>query len=181
MYYCLTVPVADGTPNTQINKIVCHPTLPIVISAHEDKYIRMYDSNTGESLKKRGGYIHVVWCFFFPDAFQVKWSILWPLTWTLCRVWLLTHMDCTYYQEVCSQATLSFHFCLSSIMCPLLSHLSHLSSPPTPHNHTSTHPLSNHLTSLFQHSFFHHIRSRWFFTILEHGLKDVYSGAHCTP
>ena len=37
----------DGTPNTQINKIACHPTLPIIVTAHEDKYIRMYDSNTG--------------------------------------------------------------------------------------------------------------------------------------
>jgi len=37
----------DGTPNTQINKVVCHPTLPIVVTGHEDKYIRFYDANTG--------------------------------------------------------------------------------------------------------------------------------------
>lgn len=40
--------IADGTSKTQINKVVCHPTLPIVVSAHEDKYIRFYDSNTGK-------------------------------------------------------------------------------------------------------------------------------------
>lgn len=40
--------LADGTPNTQVNKVVCHPTLPIAISAHEDKYIKFYDTNTGE-------------------------------------------------------------------------------------------------------------------------------------
>ena len=39
---------SDGTSKTQINKVVCHPTLPIVVSAHEDKYIRFYDANTGK-------------------------------------------------------------------------------------------------------------------------------------
>jgi striatin 1/3/4 len=38
---------ADGTPNTQINKIICHPTMPLIISAHEDKYIRFFDINSG--------------------------------------------------------------------------------------------------------------------------------------
>ncbi|PWZ03691.1 WD40 repeat-like protein, partial [Testicularia cyperi] len=37
----------DGTPGTQINKIVTHPTLPSLISAHEDGYIRMFDLDTG--------------------------------------------------------------------------------------------------------------------------------------
>lgn len=30
-----------------INKIICHPTLPLLISAHEDRYIRFWDTNTG--------------------------------------------------------------------------------------------------------------------------------------
>lgn len=38
----------DSTNNTQINKAVCHPTMPIIASGHEDRYIRFYDSNTGE-------------------------------------------------------------------------------------------------------------------------------------
>jgi striatin 1/3/4 len=37
----------DGSINTQINSIVCHPTLPLIISAHEDRYIRYFDINTG--------------------------------------------------------------------------------------------------------------------------------------
>ncbi|KAG0084500.1 hypothetical protein BGZ93_001201 [Podila epicladia] len=37
----------DGTPSTQINKIVCHPTMPVVVSAHEDRYIRFFDLNSG--------------------------------------------------------------------------------------------------------------------------------------
>ena len=46
---------ADGTPNTQINKVVCHPTLPIIVTGHEDKYIRFYDANTGTP-------VHAVLC-----------------------------------------------------------------------------------------------------------------------
>lgn len=38
----------DGTPKTQINKVVCHPSLPVVITGHEDKYIRFYDGNSGK-------------------------------------------------------------------------------------------------------------------------------------
>ncbi|KAF9897517.1 hypothetical protein BX616_005468, partial [Lobosporangium transversale] len=36
----------DGTPATQINKVICHPTLPIVVSGHEDRYIRFFDLNS---------------------------------------------------------------------------------------------------------------------------------------
>ncbi|KAF9278209.1 hypothetical protein BGZ68_008705 [Mortierella alpina] len=35
----------DRTPATQINKVVCHPTLPLVVSGHEDRYIRFFDLN----------------------------------------------------------------------------------------------------------------------------------------
>ncbi|KAF9089151.1 hypothetical protein BGX23_006885 [Mortierella sp. AD031] len=37
----------DGTLKTQINKIVCHPTMPVVVSGHEDRYIRFFDINSG--------------------------------------------------------------------------------------------------------------------------------------
>lgn len=39
---------ADGTDATQINKVITHPALPLLITAHEDKFIRMFDLNTGE-------------------------------------------------------------------------------------------------------------------------------------
>eukprot|EP01136_Pigoraptor_vietnamica_P006971 Opistho-1_new@40599 len=38
----------DGTVATQINKVVTHPTLPMAITAHEDKYIRYFDLNSGK-------------------------------------------------------------------------------------------------------------------------------------
>lgn len=37
----------DGTSATQINCIASHPTMPILVTAHEDKYIRLFDIATG--------------------------------------------------------------------------------------------------------------------------------------
>ncbi|KAJ7090211.1 WD40-repeat-containing domain protein [Mycena belliarum] len=38
----------DGTPATQINRIVSHPTMSLLVTAHEDKYIRIFDIITGQ-------------------------------------------------------------------------------------------------------------------------------------
>ncbi|PPQ78167.1 hypothetical protein CVT25_015500 [Psilocybe cyanescens] len=38
----------DGTPGTQINRIVSHPTMSILVTAHEDKFIRIFDLTTGQ-------------------------------------------------------------------------------------------------------------------------------------
>ncbi|KAF9475668.1 WD40 repeat-like protein [Pholiota conissans] len=38
----------DGTPATQINRIVSHPTMSILVTAHEDKFIRIFDLTTGQ-------------------------------------------------------------------------------------------------------------------------------------
>ncbi|XP_073194479.1 striatin isoform X6 [Lepidochelys kempii] len=40
----------DSTANSscQINRVVSHPTLPISITAHEDRHIKFYDNNTGK-------------------------------------------------------------------------------------------------------------------------------------
>jgi hypothetical protein len=40
----------DGTPATQINRIVSHPTMSLLVTAHEDKFIRIFDFVTGLSL-----------------------------------------------------------------------------------------------------------------------------------
>lgn len=37
----------DGTSATQINRIVSHPTMSLLVTAHEDKYIRIFDLGTG--------------------------------------------------------------------------------------------------------------------------------------
>lgn len=38
----------DGTPATQINRIVSHPTMSLLVTAHEDKFIRVFDTVTGQ-------------------------------------------------------------------------------------------------------------------------------------
>ncbi|CAG8481356.1 9982_t:CDS:10 [Diversispora eburnea] len=38
----------DNSPATQINYITIHPTMSLLFSAHEDKYIRFFDVNSGK-------------------------------------------------------------------------------------------------------------------------------------
>ncbi len=41
----------------QINKVLSHPTLPITITAQEDRHIRFYDNNTGDAQKSTSNQI----------------------------------------------------------------------------------------------------------------------------
>ncbi|EDV29189.1 uncharacterized protein TRIADDRAFT_19874 [Trichoplax adhaerens] len=38
----------DGTLKSQINKITSHPTLPLLITGHEDRFIRFFDTNSSQ-------------------------------------------------------------------------------------------------------------------------------------
>ncbi|TFK25062.1 WD40 repeat-like protein [Coprinopsis marcescibilis] len=38
----------DGTSATQINCLTSHPTMPLLVTGHEDKYIRLFDIVTGQ-------------------------------------------------------------------------------------------------------------------------------------
>ena len=38
----------DNTPATQINRIITHPTAPILISGHEDRQIKFFDLKSGK-------------------------------------------------------------------------------------------------------------------------------------
>ncbi|KIJ29882.1 hypothetical protein M422DRAFT_235064, partial [Sphaerobolus stellatus SS14] len=40
--------VYDGTPSSQINKLASHPTMPLLVTGHEDKHIRLFDITTGQ-------------------------------------------------------------------------------------------------------------------------------------
>ena len=51
---------SDGTSSTQINKLVCHPTLPVIITAHEDKYIRFFDSKSGQVIHSMTAHMDAV-------------------------------------------------------------------------------------------------------------------------
>lgn len=39
--------MASSSADTQINKVLSHPTLPVTMTAQEDRHIRFYDNNTG--------------------------------------------------------------------------------------------------------------------------------------
>ncbi|CAF92879.1 unnamed protein product [Tetraodon nigroviridis] len=45
---------AGGPPDAQVNRVLSHPTLPVTITAQDDRHIRFYDNNTGELLPPRG-------------------------------------------------------------------------------------------------------------------------------
>ncbi|XP_022248719.1 striatin-like isoform X1 [Limulus polyphemus] len=46
----------------QINRIVCHPTLPLVIAAYEDKNIRFFDITTGKMVHSMVAHLDAVTC-----------------------------------------------------------------------------------------------------------------------
>ncbi|XP_065225821.1 striatin-3 isoform X2 [Planococcus citri] len=39
---------AERASYDQVNRLICHPTLPVTITAHEDRHIRFYDNTTGK-------------------------------------------------------------------------------------------------------------------------------------
>lgn len=40
--------IVDGSP--RINRLISHPTLPIAISAHENRTIKFYDTTNGDCI-----------------------------------------------------------------------------------------------------------------------------------
>ncbi|XP_045179942.2 striatin-3-like isoform X8 [Mercenaria mercenaria] len=52
----------DTGTNNQINCVVNHPTLPITITAHEDRHIRFFDINTGKMIHSMVAHLDAVTC-----------------------------------------------------------------------------------------------------------------------
>ncbi|KAI8380528.1 WD40-repeat-containing domain protein [Choanephora cucurbitarum] len=50
----------DNTPATQINRIITHPTAPILISGHEDRQIKFFDLRSGECIQSVAGHLDAV-------------------------------------------------------------------------------------------------------------------------
>ncbi|NXL95281.1 STRN protein, partial [Alectura lathami] len=52
----------DTTVSTscQINRVISHPTLPISITAHEDRHIKFYDNNTGKLIHSMVAHLDAV-------------------------------------------------------------------------------------------------------------------------
>lgn len=69
--------------SNHINKVVSHPTLPVTITAHEDRHIKFYDNKSGQSallsLSVRPTLITIHEPPFipsFPSAYKVGFSFL---------------------------------------------------------------------------------------------------------
>uniref|UniRef100_A0A8C8XQF2 Striatin n=1 Tax=Panthera leo TaxID=9689 RepID=A0A8C8XQF2_PANLE len=48
------------TSSCQINRVISHPTLPISITAHEDRHIKFYDNNTGKLIHSMVAHLEAV-------------------------------------------------------------------------------------------------------------------------
>ena len=46
-YICGFIFFPESGVANQINKVISHPTLPVTITANEDRHIRFFDNNTG--------------------------------------------------------------------------------------------------------------------------------------
>lgn len=52
----------DGTEASQINKVLTHPTLPVLITGHENNYIKFFDMNTGTCTLSMVAHLDSVTC-----------------------------------------------------------------------------------------------------------------------
>ncbi|KAI7901369.1 WD40-repeat-containing domain protein [Cokeromyces recurvatus] len=50
----------DNTVNTQINKIIAYPTMPMIVTGHEDRYIKFFDIRSGECTETVSGHLDAV-------------------------------------------------------------------------------------------------------------------------
>ncbi|XP_068176865.1 striatin isoform X2 [Antennarius striatus] len=55
---------SSGTPDApcKINRVLSHPTLPVTITAQEDRHIRFYDNNTGQLIHAMVAHLDAVTC-----------------------------------------------------------------------------------------------------------------------
>jgi len=51
---------SDDTVHTQINKILSHPSLPVTITAHEDRHIRFFDNGSGKMIHSMVAHLDAV-------------------------------------------------------------------------------------------------------------------------
>lgn len=52
----------DAPLGNQINRVVSHPTLPITVTAHEDRHIKFFDNNTGKQVHSMVAHLDAVTC-----------------------------------------------------------------------------------------------------------------------
>lgn len=59
---CLDPHADEATTKDQINRVISHPTLPITITAHEDRHIRFFDNKSGKTIHSMVAHLDAVTC-----------------------------------------------------------------------------------------------------------------------
>uniref|UniRef100_A0A8C4PWQ1 Striatin, calmodulin binding protein 3 n=1 Tax=Eptatretus burgeri TaxID=7764 RepID=A0A8C4PWQ1_EPTBU len=59
---CLSITFSDAPLTNQINSVASHPTLPITVTAHEDRHIKFFDNNTGKQIHTMVAHLDAVTC-----------------------------------------------------------------------------------------------------------------------
>ncbi|CAF1096033.1 unnamed protein product [Adineta steineri] len=53
---------SSGDPNYRINRLISHPSQPLIITAHDDRKIRYFDSNSGRMIHSMVAHLDTVTC-----------------------------------------------------------------------------------------------------------------------
>ena len=52
----------DSTNNTQINTVLAHQSIPVIVTGHEDRYIRFFSYNQGKCMHSMVAHLDAVQC-----------------------------------------------------------------------------------------------------------------------
>ena len=137
---CVCAPsTADHTPQTQVNKVRSHPTLPTIVTAHEDKFIRFFDSSSGQMQHEMIAHMDAV------TGIAIDPNGLYVVSASECLV-------CMCVVVLAHPSLLTFTYRLQSLTVTLAHHSlplrpTHSTHPsPHPNPHPSPHPNLSPLT-----------------------------------
>lgn len=60
IYFVPVIFKQDNALGRQINRVVCHPLLPLTMTAHEDRHIRFFDNSTGKMVHSMVAHLDAV-------------------------------------------------------------------------------------------------------------------------
>lgn len=70
--------IFEGTTPGRVNAIAVHPTMPVLVSAHEDRQIKLWDLNTGQFKPSILSTTNLFSALAVPKAnVCTQWSLTW--------------------------------------------------------------------------------------------------------
>lgn len=76
----LLPPFSGLQSNNHINRVVSHPTLPVTITAHEDRHIKFFDNKTGKEIKIKclgNWFPFLLLLYFVQPELQIATGFVW--------------------------------------------------------------------------------------------------------